>query len=265
MLKLGYPVDDFIEAALPFSNWGERYFDIRLMEYELMNGLLGIPKGQHALDIGCGIGLAAMYLSRNFKKVDGTDIPDIGVAFRVDRPSAIVGQEIIETLGINNVRLHCGDSIEFLERNKNTYDFIFSHFVLEHVPHLPPLMEAIYNSLVPGGRVVHIVPNTHDTIIQLLIKNLDPFLYKLRNAWRLRKERRRADGRLQGNLFVPLTHSEFIDDYREQFEVNAAEHYLFPMIQSGLIIRDIKPMREHATAILAERSIDVINNNIASV
>ena len=61
----------------------------------------------------------------------------------------------------------------------------------------------------------------------------------------------RAEGRLQGSLFTPITHSEFLPDYRQQFDVNSSDHYLFPMLRAGLRVLDIKPMREHAYGILA--------------
>jgi hypothetical protein len=37
--RLTENVRRFVSAALPFSNWGQRYFDIRLMELELADGL----------------------------------------------------------------------------------------------------------------------------------------------------------------------------------------------------------------------------------
>jgi len=51
--------------------------------------------GGRALDIGCGIGLAAVYLADHFSSVDGTDIDEIGVTFHVDRPAPIAEAEIL--------------------------------------------------------------------------------------------------------------------------------------------------------------------------
>jgi|GEM_PF-3573198 len=101
----------------------------------------------------------------------------------------------------------------------------------------------------------HIVPNTHDTIIQLLQRNLEPIRQNIRKAMAAKKLLGRVDGRLMGSLFTPITHSEFFDDYRQQFEVNSSEHYLFPMLGAGLKVLDIKPMSEHAYGILAEKPV----------
>lgn len=249
-------LEEFINAALPYSHWGETYFDIRILEYRLTDGLFNdvlSSGGMSALDIGCGIGLAPVYLSQYFTQVDGIDIPDIGVAFNADKSPPVIGDDLISATGIQNVKIYCGNVVEFLKARPESYDFIFSHFVLEHVPELPPLMDALYSALKPGGKTLHIVPNTHDTINQLLIHNLSPLKQNVKSAWRARRETGRVSGRLQGSLFTPITHSEFIGDYIDQFEINSSEHYLFPMLRAGLKVRDIKPMREHAYGILAER------------
>jgi len=252
--RLPAGVHEFVTAAMPYSNWGQTYFEIRLMELSMADSMFGNlfrPGGKRALDIGCGLGLASVYLAEFFDQVDGTDIEELGVAFKIDRPAPVVGAELLAKLGRSSVHLHCGDTLQFLSARPGTYDFVMSHFVLEHVPQIEPLCEAIAASLRPGGRTFHIVPNTHDTIIQLLRHNLQPLWRNIRQAWRLRRQPGRAEGRLVGNLFTPITHSEFLDDYSAQFEVNASEHYLFPLIKSGLRILDIKPMREHAYGILA--------------
>ncbi len=250
-------LEKFIEAALPYSHWGATYFEIRLLEYELADSLFGdiiSAGGDRALDVGCGLGLACVYLARTFSHVEGTDIDAPGEAFKTDLAPPAVGRELLKAEGILKVALNCGDTLEFLKERENIYDFIFSHFVMEHVPDLPPLCAAIYRALKPGGKTLHIVPNTHDTIIQLLDYNLRP-LVELRRQAHAAHKTERTSGRKQGHLFTPMPHSEFISDYRLQFEVNTSEHYLFPMMKAGLKIRDIKPMREHAYGILAEKTV----------
>lgn len=256
--RLSENIRRFVHEALPLSHWGERYFDIRLMELELTDSLFsGVISlgGGRALDIGCGIGLAAVYFADHFSYVDGTDIDEIGVAFHVDRPAPIAGAEILRRLNFDSVQLHCGDTFKFLSARPEHYDFIFSSFVLEHVSDIEQLIFNAASALRPGGRMFHIVPNTHDTIIQLLQRNLEPIRQNIRKAIAAKRVPGRVDGRLMGSLFAPITHSEFIDDYRQQFEVNSSEHYLFPMLGAGLKILDIKPMREHAYGILAEKPV----------
>ena len=250
------PVRQFVSLALPYSNWGANYFEVRLMELAMADSMFGglfSRGGNRVLDIGCGIGLASVLLSTHFDYVDGTDIDAIGVTFKIDKPAPLVGAELIEQLGLGNITLHCADTLAFLKDRKSAYDLIVSHFVLEHVPALAPLCEAMVDALRPGGQTFHIVPNTHDTVNQLLLQNLQPLWPSLKRAWRARRQTGRIDGRMQGHLFTPITHSEFIDDYRTQFEVNSSDHFLFPLLNAGLRVIDMKPMREHAYGILAEK------------
>ncbi len=248
-------LEPYIEQALPYSHWGRRYFEIRHFEYRLADSLFGdiISKGgESACDIGCGLGFAAAYLRQYFSKVEGTDIDFVDEAFNADVPASVVGQRIFEHLE-SDVRLSCGDTVEFLRDRPETFDFVFSHFVMEHVEHLSPLCEAAFMATKPGGFNLHVVPNTHDTIIQLLVKNLGDAGTLADRADEVAEVDGRVDGRQQGRLYTPITHSEFISDYRDQFEVNAIEHYLEPLMEAGFKIRDVKPMREHAYGVLAEK------------
>lgn len=250
-------IRNFIAEALPHSHWGERYFDIRLMELTLANSLFGnafsCRQRGSLLDIGCGIGLSSVYFADFFDVVDGTDINEIGVAFRVNKPAPKAGQEIINQLGLKRISLHCGDTLEFLASRYEKYDFIFSCFTLEHIEDLQSISDAMFRAMRSGSRMLHIVPNTHDTIIQLLQRNLEPIRQNLHSAWKNRLNTSRCDGRLEGTMFTPITHSEFVSNYKDQFEVNSTEHYLFPMLHSGFEILDIKPLREHAYGIFAQK------------
>ena len=81
-------VRSFVAEAMPYSNWGQTYFDIRLMELVMADSMFGdmFSNGRgRALDIGCGIGLASVFMADHFDQVDGTDIDDVGVAFRIDK------------------------------------------------------------------------------------------------------------------------------------------------------------------------------------
>ena len=249
-------VKSFLQEAQPYSNWGESYFETRVLEYKIIDSLFGeifSQGGKAALDLGCGLGLACVHMSETFSQVDGTDIDLAGAAFNSTLAPPKIGSEIVQRLKLPRISIHCGDSIDFLKQRAKTYDLIFSHFVLEHVPELQPMLDQCFTALTPGGKCLHIVPNTHDTIIQLLKKNMEPFFSNLFNAFRLRNEKNRVNTRLQGNVFTPITHSEFISDYSQQFSINSLEHYLFPIVRAGFKVREIKPVREHAYGILCEK------------
>ena len=254
LASLPEPVRRFVSVAMPYSNWGQDYFEIRLMELMMADSMFGgvfSKGGRAALDIGCGLGLASVFMAQHFSEVDGTDIDEIGVTFRIDKGAPLVGMELLQRIGQDRIHLGCGDTVAFLRERPQKYDLIMSHFVLEHVSALDELCDALSASLRPGGRTFHIVPNTHDTVNQLLLQNLQPLWPSIKKAWQGRHAPGRSEGRLMGHLFTPITHSEFIDDYRKQFEINSSEHFLFPLIRSGLRILDIKPMREHSYGILA--------------
>lgn len=250
----------FIQETKDFSPFGMNYFNIRVREYilidDLFDGLFSKGVGKF-LDIGCGFGLAAVFAGQFYDQADGIDIPEISIGFSQQKPAPLLGADVVKKLGINGVTIQCANTKEFLEQNKQAYDFILSHFVLEHIDNIAPICEAIYSALKPGASSLHVVPNTHDTILQLLTKNLNPVWQNIKNVWKARKSAKKS-GNLRhdnflGNLFVPETHSEFIHDYRQQFEINYLERYLFPMMDAGFKIKDIKPVREHAYAILLEK------------
>jgi 2-polyprenyl-3-methyl-5-hydroxy-6-metoxy-1,4-benzoquinol methylase len=254
-------LEKFVAMAKPYSHWPDAYFRIRCLEYELIDGMFGDlfrRGGDRMLDFGCGIGLASVWMAQYFDHVDGCDLDELGDAFKGEQPSVRIGQDLIRSIELKNVTLYAGNTLEFLRQSHEKYNFIFSHFVLEHVPDLPPLCIAMYDALVPGGRSFHVVPNTHDTINQLLIQNLIPPEENRRVA-RYAAQNIPADGRylreLANGWFAPVTHSEFISDYRDQFAVNSSEHYLFPMIEAGFRVRDMRPLREHAYGILLEKPV----------
>ncbi|MBR1230197.1 methyltransferase domain-containing protein [Bradyrhizobium sp. AUGA SZCCT0176] len=249
--RLSKPVSDFVGAAMPYSHWGINYFNIRLMELVLIDSLLdgAIKKGgERFLDFGCGLGLACVYASKYFSKVEGVDLDDPGVAFKTTRPAPAVGSELISGIGINNIQLTSGDSFAYLRDRTDRYDMLLSVFCLEHVEDIQGACDLFAASLKAGGRSVHIIPNTHDTTNQLLQTTLGPIAENEQNSVKSGRGTKKM-----GTMFAPITHSEFIEDYRQQFDVNCLERYIFPMMLSGMTIDKITPMREHSYAVLASK------------
>ncbi len=212
--------------------------------------------GGRFLDVGCGMGLACVWAAQHFDTVDGCDLDQLDDAFKTSEPAVRVGAQIIDEIGMTNARLFAGDVAGFLSERKEHYDVLFSHFVLEHVEHLEELCALMFGALKSGGFSFHIVPNTHDTVNQLLVQNLVP-IEENENVLKYLRETNAPGERMlkktEHGWYVPITHSEFISDYRAQFEVNSSEHFLFPLMESGFKVRDIKPMREHSYGILLEK------------
>lgn len=137
------------------------------------------------------------------------------------------------------------------------FDRVSSHVVFEHVEDLNLFCRTLYSVTKPGGANLQVVPNTHDAIQQLLQTSLYPAPRNLtRWTWslvkRLTSNSKRGLKR-HGVLFSPATHSEFIHDFRDQFGIYSLERSVNPLMDAGFIVRDIKPVREIAYAILVEK------------
>lgn len=67
------------------------------------------------------------------------------------------------------------NAVDFLEQHPCQYDLIFMLQVLEHVhkPNIIPLLEAIYHSLSPGGKLIVEVPNMANPITGTYIRYAD--------------------------------------------------------------------------------------------
>lgn len=239
------------------------YFRTRRQEFELVRMLAPDFFGRRygrALELGCGIGFKALLATQIADHVDGVDMETPYHGFRAQEPSAEIGRALLEKAGVMNVHLFAGDLVSFMTARPNEYDLVYSDYLLEHVPDLPPLYDAMRTCLKPGGRILHVVPNTHDALIQMAKENLQPTLPGLFRVLKGFVKHRLLEGKKRypkvklNGMFIPITHSEFLDDYAEQFEVYRLESYVFPMMEAGFAISAIQPLREHSYAVSAEIS-----------
>lgn len=237
------------------------YCYIRRYEFLLQRMLLPDVFGRryrHALEIGCGIGYKAMLLTEIATQVDGIDLDTPYHGFPGELPAAESGRRILTGIGCVRVQLTAGaDFIGFLRERPSAYDLLVTDYVMEHIREPLPLYEAMYAALEPGGVAVHVLPNTHDALEQFVRLNLNPpFKELLRVAVALLRRRRRRQRIRFNGMFVPVTHSEFIDDYRDQFNVYRLENHVYPMIRCGFDIEKLVPTREHAYTVVARRPKD---------
>jgi SAM-dependent methyltransferase len=81
---------------------------------------LRVPKGSVVLDLGVGMGLAAITLSRYFKLVIGVDhSPDLIAAAKRN----------VTKMGIDNIQLHCADARVFSDGlDQVTHVYMFNPF-----------------------------------------------------------------------------------------------------------------------------------------
>ncbi len=77
--------------------------------------------GDHALEIGCGIGRNTVHLARHFERVDGVDVSETMVREAVARGLP------------ENVRLHATSGRDLAPFEDGSFGFVFSHLVFQHV------------------------------------------------------------------------------------------------------------------------------------
>lgn len=248
------------EAAIgPYPT--PEYCKLRRGEFLLQRMLLPeifMQRFSSALEIGCGIGYKSLLLSEIAAHVDGIDMSEPYHGFPGELPAAVYGQQILDKIGANRVRLAVAeDFTAHLGAHRNAYDLIVTDYVLEHVPEPVPLYRAIHDSLVPGGVAVHTCPNTHDAIDTFMRLNLGASLKEYAKAVAgLLLGRKRRQKLTWNGLLVPITHSEYISDYARQFDVYKLESYVYPMIEAGFVIERVVPTREHSYTVAARKPLE---------
>lgn len=119
-------------------------------------------KPQLGLDVGSSAGGLSVALAQQGIAMEGIEPSQAGVAVSIMRA---------QRLGLDNVRFQngMGEAIPFPD---NTFDFVISLAVLEHVQNVASVVEETYRVLKPGGYAYFEVPN-----------NLYPFEGHYKMAW----------------------------------------------------------------------------------
>jgi 2-polyprenyl-3-methyl-5-hydroxy-6-metoxy-1,4-benzoquinol methylase len=121
-----------------------------MQSYEMMYGDLVAPlvSGSQILDAGCGTGFLLAWLRRHSNlSLTGVDVSPEQIA---------VAQQ-----SLPDVRVVCGDALDYMRQNPNTFSGIFCTDVLEHIPTqtLLDFVETARAALIPGGFMVCRTPN----------------------------------------------------------------------------------------------------------
>jgi SAM-dependent methyltransferase len=111
---------------------------VRLYEFDVVKKYFS--KDARVLEIGGGSGFQARMIAVHGCQVESVDL--------ADRPRL--------TEPFFPVRDYDGRSFPFPDAS---FDIVFSSNVLEHVPHLPEMLQEIKRVLKPGGIAVHILPS----------------------------------------------------------------------------------------------------------
>ena len=118
---------------------------------------LRIPKGSVALDLGVGMGIAAITLSRYFSSVIGVDLSPELIA---------VAKRNVVRMKVTNIELHCVDARAFTDSlDRVTHVYMFNPF---DPPVMAVVMQNLRASLARTPRRLVIIyknPLCHETVV----------------------------------------------------------------------------------------------------
>ena len=126
----------------------DQYHYLGLAANDQVIQILGLRPGMTVLDVGCGIGGPARYMSwKSGASVTGVDIQE-GLVNAGNRVSDLVGLS-------NTVRLVAGDmASETPLFEKEQFDVFVSLLVILHIENRKALFSSLFNSLKAGGGFV---------------------------------------------------------------------------------------------------------------
>lgn len=111
----------------------------QIREYELGQVVSLMPQGSSVLEIGAGAGWQTKMLADKVFKVKAIDLEHSNYAEQRVWP----------------VQNYDGVHIPFAD---NSFDFVFSSNVLEHIPHIEDFQIEIQRVLKSGGVAIHVLP-----------------------------------------------------------------------------------------------------------
>lgn len=120
------------------------------------------------LDIGCGVGTLALYLSDYSRFVAGIDLSARAIH---------IAKSAAQSLGVANVRFYAAE----LQNFKGIFDLVVATEIIEHVPDEQAFLAKIHGSLTSDGLLMLSTPLTDTILVNTrLYKNFDKEVGHLR-------------------------------------------------------------------------------------
>jgi len=149
------------------------HFKLKTQELKLLFNFLNIEKVGTMLEIGCGNAFNSVLFSDKADKIIATDLPDYSLG------TSTIGIEhagkLIQELNIENIDL-LSCRAEKLPFNDESFDLVFSSFVLEHVDDKEGAVSEMRRVLKKDGIIIALVPNFMERLSAPL--HFYPYLFK---------------------------------------------------------------------------------------
>src|SRR5690606_22057760 len=110
-----------------------------------------LDKRPAVLDVGCGVGTIALYLSDFSRLVVGIDL---------SKRAVDIANAAAKATNSTNAKFYCAEMRSF----NGIFDLVIATEIIEHIPNEDDFLKKIYNSLTPQGLLILSTPLT-DTIL----------------------------------------------------------------------------------------------------
>lgn len=250
------------------------YFKVRTYEFKMLRTIkkefFKTGLFSNALEIGCGFGYNSFLLSPFCKNLTSLDIPDEYAVFKnqkfnnLDCKNSISVAKYISKY-IDNCNINFDTSyFKKIKLPDNSVDFIYSGYVLEHIPDLTSVVQELSRIAKKDCLMIHMIPISTAQIIPFLNMNFIPIkkafltileiaLKKILNIFK--KNKHNIPNLSWNMLLYPKSHSEFINpgDFSSQMKIYTLENYIFPFIDYGFEVVDIIQTRETNRVIIMKK------------
>jgi ubiquinone/menaquinone biosynthesis C-methylase UbiE len=132
----------------------------KIREYWKIRSLLKRRPEGLLLDVGCGVGLQAILLSRRFRRTIGVDVNEQFLAKAMERTNR---------WNRDRIQFLCGDLLD-LRLPSASVEAVVSFSVLNLIPHWQDTLDEVFRLLKPGGQMVICVHGLEATNDPELVK-----------------------------------------------------------------------------------------------
>lgn len=147
-----------------FERWPS-YFNRRMLEFTSYAELFPVKSLGKVLELGCGVGYQSLMLAKLAKSVIATDLPSEDMLTHT--PGMVQARKFIDSMGIKNIDL-IGCSAQELPFDDNSFDFVYSSHVLEHIEDRKLAISEIFRVLKPGGIFFCAVPTSFEKVYSFI-------------------------------------------------------------------------------------------------